>query len=104
MEKILHLRGVPSQGSGEAPHTTENSIKHLPAPPLPHYQGQENQEGLRNCHGPEETTENEVLKAKCWAGEMAQRIRALTACSSGGPEFNFQQPHGGSQPTICNGN
>ena len=47
--------------------------------PLPHYQGQENQEGLRNCHGPEETTENEVIKAKCWAGEMAQQLRALTA-------------------------
>jgi hypothetical protein len=26
------------------------------------------------------------------AGEMAQRLR--------GPEFNSQQPHGGSQPSI----
>jgi hypothetical protein len=23
-----------------------------------------------------------------------------TACSSGDPEFNFQQPHGGSQPSV----
>ena len=23
-----------------------------------------------------------------------------TDCSSRGPEFNFQQPHGGSQPSI----
>jgi hypothetical protein len=27
------------------------------------------------------------------AGEMAQRLRALI-------EFNSQQPHGGSQPTV----
>jgi len=29
------------------------------------------------------------------AGEMAQRLRALTA-----PEFSSQQPHGGSQPSV----
>jgi hypothetical protein len=23
-----------------------------------------------------------------------------TDCSSGGPEFKFQQPHGGSQPSV----
>ena len=23
-----------------------------------------------------------------------------TGCSSRGPEFNFQQPHGGSQPSV----
>jgi hypothetical protein len=34
-----------------------------------------------------------------WAGEMAQRLRALTG-SSEGPEFKSQQPHGGSQPSI----
>jgi hypothetical protein len=60
------------------------------------------------------------------AGEMAQQLRALTAppevlssipsnhmvahnngsvvkstdCSSRGPEFNSQQPHGGSQPSV----
>jgi hypothetical protein len=30
------------------------------------------------------------------AGEMAQRLRALTAL----PEFNSQQPHDGSQPSV----
>jgi hypothetical protein len=33
------------------------------------------------------------------AGEMAQRLRALTG-SSKGPEFKSRQPHGGSQPSI----
>jgi hypothetical protein len=41
--------------------------------------------------------ENSFLRA----GEMAQWLRALnvlqsTDCSSRGPEFNFQQPHGSS--------
>jgi hypothetical protein len=34
------------------------------------------------------------------AGEMVQQVRALTGCSSRGPEFNSQQPHSGSQPSI----
>jgi hypothetical protein len=34
------------------------------------------------------------LKVK--AGEMAQRLRALTALQ----EFNSQQPHDGSQPSV----
>jgi hypothetical protein len=33
------------------------------------------------------------------AGEMAQWVRAPD-CSSEGPEFNSQQPHGGSQPSL----
>jgi hypothetical protein len=33
------------------------------------------------------------------AGEMAQWVRAPD-CSSEGPEFKSQQPHGGSQPSI----
>ena len=33
------------------------------------------------------------------AGEMAQQVRAPN-CSSEGPEFKSQQPHGGSQPSI----
>jgi hypothetical protein len=33
------------------------------------------------------------------AGEMAQWVRAPN-CSSEGPEFKSQQPHGGSQPSI----
>jgi hypothetical protein len=33
------------------------------------------------------------------AGEMAQRVRDAD-CSSEGPEFKSQQPHGGSQPPV----
>jgi hypothetical protein len=33
------------------------------------------------------------------AGEMAQWVRAPD-CSSEGLEFKFQQPHGGSQPSV----
>jgi hypothetical protein len=40
---------------------------------------------------------NPVLKNKTRAGEMAQWVRAPD-CSSEGPEFESQQPHGGSQP------
>jgi hypothetical protein len=31
---------------------------------------------------------------------LAQWLRELTDCSSKGPEFNSQQPHGGSQPFV----
>ena len=34
------------------------------------------------------------------AGEMAQWVRAPD-CSSKGPEFKSQQPHGGSQPSVA---
>jgi hypothetical protein len=40
-----------------------------------------------------------IKKKKIWAGEMAQWVRA-TDCSSKGPEFKSQQPHGGSQPSV----
>ena len=33
------------------------------------------------------------------AGEMAQGVRAPD-CSSKGPKFKSQQPHGGSQPPV----
>jgi hypothetical protein len=33
------------------------------------------------------------------AGEMAQWVRAPN-CSSEGPKFKSQQPHGGSQPSV----
>ena len=33
-------------------------------------------------------------------GEVSQQLRAPTACSSRGPEFNSQQIHGGSQPSV----
>ena len=39
-----------------------------------------------------------TLKVVFRAGEMAQRLRALIALR--GPEFNSQQPHSGSQPSI----
>ena len=38
---------------------------------------------------------NKKKKKRMWAGEMAQRLRALTALPED-PEFNSQQPHGGS--------
>jgi hypothetical protein len=34
------------------------------------------------------------------AGEMAQRLRALTALPKVLPEFKSQHPHGGSQPSV----
>ena len=39
--------------------------------------------------------ENAYLRA----GEMAQRLKS-TDCSSKGPEFNYQQSRGGSQPSV----
>jgi hypothetical protein len=39
------------------------------------------------------------LKDMFRAGEMAQWVRA-PGCSSEGPEFKSQQPHGGSQPSV----
>jgi len=39
------------------------------------------------------------LKKKFRAGEMAQWVRAPD-CSSEGPKFKSQQPHGGSQPPV----
>jgi hypothetical protein len=39
------------------------------------------------------------LENKSGAGEMAQWVRAPD-CSSEGPKFKSQQPHGGSQPPI----
>jgi hypothetical protein len=31
---------------------------------------------------------------------VAQRLRVSADCSSRGPEFNSQQPYGGSQPSV----
>jgi hypothetical protein len=39
------------------------------------------------------------IKNKQRAGEMAQQVRALD-CSSEGPEFKSQKPHGGLQPSV----
>jgi hypothetical protein len=40
---------------------------------------------------------NSLKEIQEWAGKMAQWLRA---CSSEGPEFKSQQPHGGSQPSV----
>jgi hypothetical protein len=42
---------------------------------------------------------HEYIKILDRAGEMAQWVRAPD-CSSEGPEFKSQQPHGGSQPSV----
>jgi hypothetical protein len=39
------------------------------------------------------------IRMKQRAGEVAQWVRAPD-CSSEGPEFKSQQPHGGSQPSV----
>jgi hypothetical protein len=40
-----------------------------------------------------------LIKDDGQAGEMAQWVRAPD-CSSEGPKFKSQQPHGGSQPPV----
>jgi hypothetical protein len=40
------------------------------------------------------------LNSTGWAGETAQLLRALVAL----PEFNSQQLHGGSQPSVKGSN
>jgi hypothetical protein len=42
---------------------------------------------------------NQTKKTPKGAGEMVQWVRAPD-CSSEGPEFKSQQPHGGSQPSV----
>jgi hypothetical protein len=46
-----------------------------------------------------ERYKTQINKFKSGAGEMAQQVRAPD-CSSEGPEFKSQQPHGGSQPPV----
>jgi hypothetical protein len=50
--------------------------------------------------------ENIFLMSSIWAKCYCQggwrdgsEVKS-TDCSSRGPEFNFQQPHGGSQPSV----
>ena len=38
-------------------------------------------------------------KLKLWGWRDGSAVKN-TGCSSRGPEFNFQQPHGGSQPYV----
>jgi hypothetical protein len=47
-------------------------------------------------------SKNKQTKTKHGAGEMAQWLRALTAFP--GPEFNSQQPHWGSKPSVIGSN
>jgi hypothetical protein len=61
---------------------------------------------MKECFTEADTGEREdvLLKQACertrdWAGEMAQWVRAPD-CSSEGPKFKSQQPHGGSQPPV----
>ena len=46
--------------------------------------------------------EFQSFKKETQAGEMVQWLGALTALP--GPEFNSQQPHGGSQPSVMGSN
>jgi hypothetical protein len=50
-------------------------------------------------HHKKQTKQNPTTKTTTRAGEMAQWVRAPD-CSSEGPEFKSQQPHGGSQPSV----
>ncbi|CAO2582247.1 hypothetical protein LEMLEM_LOCUS2240 [Lemmus lemmus] len=46
-------------------------------------------------------THNENAKQKSIMGlERDGSVAKSIACSSKGPEFNSQQPHGGSQPSV----
>jgi hypothetical protein len=45
------------------------------------------------------STKTHIKKLNHGAGEMAQVVKN-TDCSSRGPEFKSQQPHGGSQPSV----
>jgi hypothetical protein len=45
------------------------------------------------------TSQEWIKNGWCWAGEMAQWVRAPD-CSSEGLKFKSQQPHGGSQPSV----
>jgi hypothetical protein len=41
-----------------------------------------------------------LLKVICFGGWRDGSVVKSTDCSSGGPEFNSQQAHGGSQPSV----
>jgi hypothetical protein len=44
-----------------------------------------------------------ILESKLWGWRDGSVVRS-TGCSSRGPEFNFHQPHGGSQPFVMGSN
>jgi hypothetical protein len=53
--------------------------------------------------GPADERLPQAKESSAGAVEMAQWVRAPD-CSSKGPEFKSQQPHGGSQPPITRSN
>jgi hypothetical protein len=54
---------------------------------------------VKNLYGNNFNNFKSLKKEIEGAGEMAQQVRAPD-CSSEGPEFKSQQPHGGSQPSL----
>ena len=40
-----------------------------------------------------------VKSTDCWGWRDGSAVKSI-ACSSRGPKFNSQQPHGGSQPSV----
>ena len=44
-----------------------------------------------------------LLRVKQWGWRDGSAVKS-TDCSSRGPEFNSQQPHGGSQPSVMGSN
>jgi len=58
---------------------------------------------LKNCQNDFQSGLNSLQYHEQWRSvplSPHQQLRALTVCSSRGPEFNCQQPHGGSQPSV----
>jgi hypothetical protein len=43
---------------------------------------------------------NQIVKKKKKGGGAGEMAQWVPDCSSEGPEFKSQQPHGGSQPSI----
>jgi hypothetical protein len=57
---------------------------------------------LNNCaSGFSKKTRLDALKHTFWVWRDGSVLKS-TGCSSRGPEFSSQQPHGGSQPAVMN--
>ena len=50
--------------------------------------------------GPATVISGHVLYKKCYLRRWRDGSVVNTGCSSRGPGFNFQNPHGGSQPFV----
>jgi hypothetical protein len=72
----------------------QNRQRHLLASPA--------QTSLRNL-AEHARVEWNIKETKGQTEEMAQMVKS-TDCSSRGPEFNSQQPQGGSQPSVIESN